>query len=191
MPPDRKHKLKSIFPVLALLATKQPELPPPSSVQEASFELLTGINISVPRPVSGVNGNYITERWLYTLNETECIWRFRLTAQQLVQVVNALELPDFIQTPNRYKFSKVEALGLVLARYRTAADQMELCIMYCHSQSAISELVTWMVMYLDVTSWYGIHLVVRMEVYRVPIRKRKDLYWRDSASTYVLRPAES
>lgn len=67
-------------------------------------------------------------------------------------MVDALDLPALIKTPTGYSFDPVEALGLTLARFRTAGDQYELSMIYNRSQSAISEIVNWVVTWVD-ESW--------------------------------------
>lgn len=64
-------------------------------------------------------------------------------------MVAALELPDIIRTRNGYVFDAVEALGLTLARFRSAADEFHLIQRFNRSQSAISEIVNWVVQFVD------------------------------------------
>ncbi|KAF7987128.1 hypothetical protein HWV62_339 [Athelia sp. TMB] len=52
-------------------------------------------------------------------------------------------------TEGRYVFEGIEALTLTLARFRTAGDMYEMITHYNRSQSAISEIVNWIVMYID------------------------------------------
>ena len=77
----------------------------------------------------------------------------RVTADELLDMVKALEIPDYISTRNNYAFDGIEALGLTLARFRSAGDQSELSMLYCRSQSAISEIVNWIVAHVDDT-WH-------------------------------------
>lgn len=60
--------------------------------------------------------------------------------------------PPLIKTPTGYSFDSVEALGLTLARFQTAGDQYGLSMIYNRSQSAISEIVNWVVTWVD-ESW--------------------------------------
>lgn len=64
-------------------------------------------------------------------------------------MVAALELPEFIRTNNGYIFDSVEALGLTLARFRSAGDEFHLVQQFDRSQSAISEIVNWVVQFVD------------------------------------------
>jgi nuclease HARBI1 len=52
-------------------------------------------------------------------------------------------------TPSRYVFDPVKALGLTLARFCSAGDQYELSMHYNHTQSAISEIVNFVVTYVN------------------------------------------
>ena len=74
---------------------------------------------------------------------------YRVTADELLEMVEALDLPGYIVTPSRYVFDPVEALGLTLARFRSAGDQYELSMLYNRTQSAISEIVNFVVTYVD------------------------------------------
>jgi hypothetical protein len=76
----------------------------------------------------------------------------RVTVDELLDMVEALGLPDLIYTPSRYVFDPVEALGLTLAQFRSAGDQYELSMLYDRSQSAISEIVNKVVTMVD-ESW--------------------------------------
>jgi nuclease HARBI1 len=67
-------------------------------------------------------------------------------------MVDVLNLPLLIKTPTGYSFDSVEVLGLTLARFQTAGDQYKLSMLYNHSQSAISEIVNWVVNWVD-KSW--------------------------------------
>jgi nuclease HARBI1 len=67
-------------------------------------------------------------------------------------MIEALQLPGHIETPSRFTFDPVEALGLTLAQFRTPGDQLELSLLYHRSQSAISEIVNWVVTFVD-NSW--------------------------------------
>lgn len=72
-----------------------------------------------------------------------------MTASQLLEFINILKLPDFIQTPNCHCFSKLEALGLMMSHFWTGSDEMNLSTVYCQSQSAISEIINWVTIFLD------------------------------------------
>ena len=67
-------------------------------------------------------------------------------------MIEALQLPGHIETPSQFTFDPVEALGLTLAWFRTPGDQLELSLLYHRSQSAISEIVNWVVTFVD-NSW--------------------------------------
>ncbi|THU83876.1 hypothetical protein K435DRAFT_822876 [Dendrothele bispora CBS 962.96] len=68
----------------------------------------------------------------------------------IFDLIDALDVPEIITTPSRYKFDAVEAFCLTLARFRSAGDQSDLCRMYHHSQSAIrSKVINFIVLYID------------------------------------------
>ena len=74
---------------------------------------------------------------------------YRVTAAELLKMVEALDLPGYIVTPSRYVFDPVEALGLTLAHFRSAGDQYELSMLYNCTQSAISEIINFVVTHVD------------------------------------------
>ncbi|THU75954.1 hypothetical protein K435DRAFT_706026 [Dendrothele bispora CBS 962.96] len=96
----------------------------------------------VPVPKQG--GCRITESWLRSLTDSECMSRFRITTTNIFDLIDALDVPEIITTPSRYKFDAMEAFCLTLARFRSAGDQSDLCRMYHRSQSAISEVINFM-----------------------------------------------
>src|SRR6266404_3050352 len=67
-------------------------------------------------------------------------------------MAEALKIPNRIVTPSKYCFDGIEALGLMLAHFWSAGDQYELSMLYHRSQSAISEIVNWIVTYIN-TQW--------------------------------------
>jgi hypothetical protein len=77
------------------------------------------------------------------------VLHFRVTAMELVEMAEALEMPDTIITKTRYSFDHIEALALTLARLSTPGEQYQLAMMYNRSQSSISEIVNWTVVYVD------------------------------------------
>ncbi|KAJ7203302.1 hypothetical protein GGX14DRAFT_297756, partial [Mycena pura] len=100
-----------------------------------------------PRPQQG--GHRITEEYLTSLSPGDCVWRFRMTASQLCTLATALKIPDPFITGYRSRFSAVEALALLCARLRTAAEMYFLTILYERSQSAISDVVNELCEWLD------------------------------------------
>ncbi|KAH7904657.1 hypothetical protein BJ138DRAFT_1183994 [Hygrophoropsis aurantiaca] len=100
-----------------------------------------------PRPVQG--GERITEAWLRSLTDRECLWQFRMTADELLDLTEAIGIPDQITTPGAYTFSSIEALCLTCARFRSSGDIYELCTKFNRSQSSISEIVNFVVIYID------------------------------------------
>ncbi|KAJ3777094.1 hypothetical protein FB446DRAFT_611863, partial [Lentinula raphanica] len=94
-------------------------------------------------------GTRLTEEHLLSLTSRECIWCFRFSAPEIIELAEALDIPDPFKTQNRYSFSAVEALALLLARFRTGTDQFELTSRYNWSQSSLSELLNELIEYLD------------------------------------------
>ncbi|KAF7334803.1 DDE Tnp4 domain-containing protein [Mycena sanguinolenta] len=62
-----------------------------------------------------------------------------------------MDVPEVFRTQNRSAFTRIEALCLLLARFRSAGDQFDLSMQYNRSQSAISEVVNELTEYLDDT----------------------------------------
>ncbi|KAJ7711834.1 hypothetical protein B0H16DRAFT_1258684, partial [Mycena metata] len=100
-----------------------------------------------PRPEQG--GHRITEEWLRSLKSRDCLWRFRMTAEELIDLAAALEIPDEFKTTSRHSFSSVEALCLLCARFRSAGDMYSLAMLYDRAQSAISECINELVEFID------------------------------------------
>ncbi|KAJ7169491.1 hypothetical protein C8R46DRAFT_848491, partial [Mycena filopes] len=99
-----------------------------------------------------IGGTRITWPWLKSLTRRECLWRFRFYPEELVDIANAMRIPDPFWTSDGSRFSSLEALCLLLARFKTAGDQYELSAQYCRSQCAISELVNELAAWID-TTW--------------------------------------
>ncbi|KAI3998292.1 hypothetical protein K523DRAFT_376698 [Schizophyllum commune Tattone D] len=99
------------------------------------------------------------------MSNHDCVWRFRcvipskisvhpliysrLNAQELVELREALDIPEEFKTTGRYVFSGLEALCLLLARFRSAGDMYELSMKYARSQASISECINELVIWLD------------------------------------------
>ncbi|KAL1669496.1 hypothetical protein FB107DRAFT_178192, partial [Schizophyllum commune] len=94
-------------------------------------------------------GYRLSAERLQELPEEECLFRFGVTADELFEMVVALDLPDVIHTRNRYRFSGVEALALTLARFRGSGDMYDLSGIFDRPQSAISEIVSVVVLHVD------------------------------------------
>lgn len=63
--------------------------------------------------------------------------------------MDVLELPENITTASRSRFTGFEAFALTCARFRSPGDQYTLSMLYNRHQSAISEIVNWVVIFLD------------------------------------------
>ena len=121
-----------------------------------------------PHPTQG--GERISEDWLRGLSDRECLSQFRylfsnlyisigkltglysalrVTASELLDMVETLKIPPLITTRNQYIFDSIEALALTLARFRSASDQYDLSMRFNRSQSSISEIVNWVVTHVD------------------------------------------
>ncbi|KAJ7312700.1 hypothetical protein DFH08DRAFT_640274, partial [Mycena albidolilacea] len=99
------------------------------------------------RPQQG--GQRITEDWLRALKRRDCLWRFRMTADELLDLAAALEIPQPFRTEHRYSFDAVEALALLCARFRSAGEMYMLAMLYDRSQASISECINELVEFLD------------------------------------------
>lgn len=73
----------------------------------------------------------------------------RFTANELITVAEALEIPEKFVTRSGYAFARVEAFALLCARLRSSADQHILVIQFNRSQAAISSIVNELAMFLD------------------------------------------
>ncbi|KAJ3817879.1 hypothetical protein F5880DRAFT_1454614, partial [Lentinula raphanica] len=91
----------------------------------------------------------LTEEHLLSLTSRECIWRFHFSAPKIIELAEALDIPDSFKTQNHYSFTAVEALALLLAQFRTGSDQFELTSRYNQSQSSLSELLNELNEYLN------------------------------------------
>ncbi|KAJ7639851.1 hypothetical protein DFH06DRAFT_908597, partial [Mycena polygramma] len=96
-----------------------------------------------------IGGERITQDWLRGLNPRDCLYQFRLYADKLAHLAAVLDIPEIFRTVSGYAFPRIEALALLLARFKTAGDQFELTMKYNRSQGAISELVNELCAYLD------------------------------------------
>ena len=65
----------------------------------------------------------------------------RFTAAEILELVNVLGIPEKIVTEARYKFTGIEALCLLLARFRSSGEIYILTLLYCRSASAVSQIV--------------------------------------------------
>lgn len=73
----------------------------------------------------------------------------RLFSDELIHLAAVLEIPEIFRTRSRYAFPRVEALALLLARFKSAADMFDLTMRYNRSRAAISELVNELSEFLD------------------------------------------
>lgn len=117
-----------------------------------------------PWPMQG--GERITEYWLFSLPWQECIWRFwwakmfpwtclisnylySISAEEVMELIQALEIPDGWTTLSHYKFTAVKVLCLLIAHFWCANDIYELTTHYDHTKSAISEIINELVIFLN------------------------------------------
>ena len=70
---------------------------------------------------------------------------------ELIEMTDALEIPDSIITPNWSVFSSIKALTLTCTCFSSAGDLYQLSKEYDWSHSAISEIVNWVSTYVDIT----------------------------------------
>ncbi|KAF7982842.1 hypothetical protein HWV62_25806 [Athelia sp. TMB] len=74
-----------------------------------------------------------------------------MTADELMRLDSALRIPDPFITEAGHSFPSIEALTLLCARFRSPGDEYMLSTIYDRSQSAISQLVNELALYLDAT----------------------------------------
>ncbi|KAJ6548358.1 hypothetical protein B0H19DRAFT_868836, partial [Mycena capillaripes] len=96
-----------------------------------------------------IGGNTITLRWLRALDPEDCLYQFRLYADELVDLAVHMDIPEVFRTQHRYAFPRHEALALLLARFKSAADISDLSTKYNRSRCAISELINELTKFLD------------------------------------------
>jgi hypothetical protein len=102
-----------------------------------------------------------------------------MSADEICEMAEALEIPERFITTSRYSFTSIEALALLCARFRSAGDLYHLSMIYDHSQSSITECVNELVMYVDI-KWSHLldcdreHLLhpSQLAYYAAAIRKR-------------------
>ncbi|KAJ3966739.1 hypothetical protein EV361DRAFT_1036723 [Lentinula raphanica] len=95
-------------------------------------------------------GVRLTWENLKAMQPQECLWHFRFYAEEIFDLAVALCIPNPFVTSSRSRFTSVEALALLMARFRSAGDMYHLVMtLYDRSQSAISEVVNELTVYLD------------------------------------------
>ncbi|KAJ3897964.1 hypothetical protein F5879DRAFT_995322 [Lentinula edodes] len=94
-------------------------------------------------------GHKLVLEYLKSLQLCDCLWNFWFYADKIADLVVALCIPDPFRTPSRSKFNAVEALALLFAQFRMAGDEHLLVQRFDHSQSAISEVVNALMIFLD------------------------------------------
>ncbi|KAJ8507424.1 hypothetical protein ONZ45_g10210 [Pleurotus djamor] len=104
-----------------------------------------------PSPSPQQGGERITKEWLCSLDPEECLWRFRFYASELIELSEQLKIPAPFITSSRYRFTPIEALGLLLARFKSPGTIHELTSKYNRSYAAISEVVNELSIRLDDT----------------------------------------
>ncbi|KAJ7087370.1 hypothetical protein B0H15DRAFT_736152, partial [Mycena belliarum] len=101
-----------------------------------------------PRPQQ--SGERITKHWLRAQTDRHCLWAFsRMTGGELTRLAKAMDIPEQIKTASGHVFSRIEALTLLCARFRSAGDIYEIVTKYDRAQSAISEIINYLCCYLD------------------------------------------
>ncbi|KAF7328087.1 DDE Tnp4 domain-containing protein [Mycena kentingensis (nom. inval.)] len=143
MPAPEPHQLLPFLPVLIQLEDDED-----SFVRETLRDASRGdgddaalLALSLPQPAaeSGrpqIGGQRISFSWLKSLAPRECLYHFRFYADEIADLAATLQIPERFVTGNGSNFSRIEALGLLLARFR----------------GAISEVVNELAMFLD-TEW--------------------------------------
>lgn len=72
-----------------------------------------------------------------------------MTAGEIFEMADVLDIPDPFITGNWYSFSAVEALYLLCARFRFGVGTCLFTMLYDRSQSSLSELINELVEYFD------------------------------------------
>ncbi|KLO09136.1 hypothetical protein SCHPADRAFT_834370 [Schizopora paradoxa] len=100
-------------------------------------------------PRAKIAGRRISEERLYALSDEDCLSRFRMTADEIMDVITAMDIPDVVKTSEGHVFEGLEAFCLILARFRTAGDISELTRQYNRSSTAISFAINQLVQEID------------------------------------------
>lgn len=72
-----------------------------------------------------------------------------MTPSELLELARVLQLVSEIRTEGGHKFTATEALGLTCAHLCSSGDLYELVSKFDRSAAAISEIVTWVVIFVD------------------------------------------
>ncbi|KAL1943754.1 hypothetical protein VTO73DRAFT_4199 [Trametes versicolor] len=120
-----------------------------SAVTARSQEIRSSLEVPRPRPAQG--GRRISKDYLRELRQSDCLWRFRFTADELIELASVLRLPPVIITRSRYRTTRLEALALTCARLAHSGDLFDLVKDYDRSESAISEIFNHTVRAIDDT----------------------------------------
>ncbi|KIJ22561.1 hypothetical protein M422DRAFT_197030 [Sphaerobolus stellatus SS14] len=81
----------------------------------------------------------------------------RFTCSELLELVDALQIPDPFITRSRYRLPAIEALCLLCARLRSSGDQYALSTYFLRPQCTISEIVNELSDYLNQTWSHLLH----------------------------------
>jgi hypothetical protein len=117
-------------------------------------------------PCPEIGGQHITKEWLMSLKDQDSLWCFqyeymllisssglhknyRMTTQELIEMVDALEIPPKLITDSQYAFSGLEAFCLLYAHFHLAGDMYNVSMLYDHTESTISEVINDLVLYFD------------------------------------------
>ncbi|KAF8224584.1 hypothetical protein L208DRAFT_1425778 [Tricholoma matsutake] len=72
-----------------------------------------------------------------------------MTASELFELVDALQIPKSFSIEGHYRFTGIEALCILCAHFHLVGDMYSLAMLYDCSQSAISECINELVKFLD------------------------------------------
>ncbi|KIJ41768.1 hypothetical protein M422DRAFT_171917, partial [Sphaerobolus stellatus SS14] len=100
-----------------------------------------------PRPPQG--GRRVDMFRVEEMNKQDCLWAFRFTSDELLKLCEVLQIPDPFKTARGHRFSVLEALCMLCARFRHADDQYTLSTQYMCSQAALSEVTNKLSNWLD------------------------------------------
>ncbi|KAJ7662390.1 hypothetical protein B0H17DRAFT_1144335 [Mycena rosella] len=144
---ERPHNLATVLAIIENGA---------ASVSETNILALAAAQLAIsmmlpnhdpPRLEQG--GEHITEQWLLAQKDRHCLWAFRLTADKLIRLSKALNIPERVKTTSGHVFSAIEALALLCTRFRSAGNIYELVLKYDPAQSTISEIINYLSCDLD------------------------------------------
>ncbi|KAF7331266.1 DDE Tnp4 domain-containing protein [Mycena kentingensis (nom. inval.)] len=154
MPPPNSHQVLAVLPMLLQMEDDDDFTMREMLRDDSNNDDVTLLAAALPPPAAElgrpeIGGQKISLSWLRSLTPRECLYRFRFHADEIADLATAMQIPERVVTQNGCSFTRIEALGLLLARFRSDADLLELTTRYDRSVGAISQVVNELAIFLD------------------------------------------